>query len=327
MAEPTFAWEFEDSAPSATPEEQAAAQVAAIVAEAANDVDQQMAEAERRLAKAAYYKAIVQNGVVEEDGSSQANEVNAEARVWARQRMADLLGLTPVAPPAPPPVAVELPFTDREILALKKLVEKMVAAGAVAAEPVVKKVPAPPTPKVNKVGAPKPPTAPPTATPSVPVPPPAPEAAKKRGRPAKGTMKISALPGQKINYHATNPDGSFIIPSGQPFEDVDGQIYRFVDNRSFDPERTEERMRAQGATDEEVQRFASHPRIKSKVTKRGSNATKPMPDRQMMEGISAAQSTATLNSGTSASASSPYGGDPHATESVFAHAAAASLKQ
>jgi hypothetical protein len=106
-----------------------------------DEIDEELSEAEKRLAKAAYYKAIVRGGVIEDDGTSQATEVNSEAKVWARQMMGKLLGL---ASSLPVPVKVESQFTDNEVKALKKMAGVVLRQmGELPNDPVVKKVEAP----------------------------------------------------------------------------------------------------------------------------------------------------------------------------------------
>src|SRR6266404_8204747 len=66
-------------------------------------IDDELAAAERQIAKATYYKAIVRQGVVEDDGTELSAEVNAEAKLWARYmtmrllRPASLAEATPAA--------------------------------------------------------------------------------------------------------------------------------------------------------------------------------------------------------------------------------------
>lgn len=294
-----------------SPSDEVIAEAAAQATETSDaDIDEELAEAEKRLAKAAYYKAIVRSGVIEDDGTPQAAEVNDEARKWARQRMAVLVGIAapqPVAAPQAPPQ-----FNDREVVALKKVAEKVLASmGERPADPVVKMQAAPAVPTVKKVAASAPPKAPKTPVP------PAPKApAGKTGKPKTKSQLPKTASGQ-IDYAK--------IPSGEVFTDVDGQNYRFIDNRSFDPDRTYDALVAKGVPPELAKAQASHPRIKSKVAGRRKGVV-PMPDKRQMEMITAAQANETTNVGGSASATSPFGGDG-ATQSTYATAAALSLRQ
>jgi hypothetical protein len=229
------------------------------------DIDEELREAEKKLTKAAYYKALVTSGVVEDDGTDAAAEVNAEASLWARQQMAKLLGREPKAAPAP--VKIELPFNEKEIQALKRLAGRALEmAGERAAEPVVRPVTAPPVPTVRTVASKPKPQPRPVASkpqpkkPAAKVPPKKPAPSKK---PAKG----------ELDYDA--------IPSGEVFTDADGAQYKFVDNRNYDPS-------IEG----------SKARVKIKVTNQVRDIQAiPMPQGEAMSAITAnqaAQSVARL---------------------------------
>lgn len=227
-----------------------------------DDIEDQLSEAEKRLAKAVYYKAIIKGGVVEDNGTEQAQEVNDEAKAWARSRMAVLLGVRAEAKPA-----VEL-FTDDEVAALKKLASKVMGLASAPPEPVVKVMPAStaPEPKIAKVAASKP-----VSTP---------EPQNKRRR----VMRPLKDDEGKIDYDS--------IPSGKEFKDVDGSVYKFVDNPNFDPSIPGSRARA-----------------KKKLTAQVSGADikrHPPPDKHMLETYSQIQSATTVdkfNLATMASAS------------------------
>lgn len=272
-----------------------------------DEIDDELSEAEKRLAKAAYYKAIVRGGVIEDDGTSQAAEVNAEAKVWARQQMAKLLG---IAKPEAVAAKVESQFSTNEVMALKKLAAFALAKmGELPNDPVVKKVEAPKAPTVRKVAAqqqsvqqtdlrgkpaPKPPTKP-QAKPGATV-----AAGGKKGKPGKVLKAADGTP----DYAN--------MPSQTVFTDVDNQLYKFVDNPNFDPEKK-----------------GSKPRTKLKVTNqvRGTGAL-PTPNKMQMEAISASQSMESVNSGVSASVSSPFGAakDEDKTQDVFVLAAGNALR-
>ena len=121
------------------------------VMEELDEMDEELVEAEKRLSKAAYYKVISKNGVVEDDGTDEAAEVNAEAALWARKRMADLLGLGHKQEVAQP---VSSQFSEQEVLALRKLAERLLTAqgGSPTPEPQVRKVSAP-APMAKRVEA------------------------------------------------------------------------------------------------------------------------------------------------------------------------------
>ncbi len=292
--------EFSRSFESNEEEQEAGDAAAQAVVDSLDDdeIDEELSEAEKRLAKAAYYKAIVRGGVIEDDGTSQATEVNAEAKVWARQMMGKLLGL---ASAQPAPVAVSQ-FTPNEVTALKKLAGFALAKmGELPSEPVVKQVQAPAAPQVRKVQAqqqPRKPQAPAAAAPKAPPSKPSPGAAGKK------PIKVTKAADGTADYENT--------PSMQVFKDVDGQLYKFVDNPNFDPDRK-----------------GSKPRTKIKVTNQVRSARAlPTPNKMQMEAITASQSMETVNSGASASASSPFGSarDEDKSQSVFVAAAANALR-
>jgi hypothetical protein len=260
-------------------------------------IDEEFSEAERLLAKAAYYKAIARNGVVEDDGTPQATEVNAESRVWAREQMGKMLGRS--QPKAAP---IESVFTPNEVMALKKLAGFTLAKmGEPVSEPVVKTVSAPVAPQVRKVQSQLPPKQ--VAKPVAPKAPAA-KASKPAAKPGakKTPARVSKSSDGKPDYSK--------MPNGEVFKDVDGQLYKMVDNPNFDPDRK-----------------GSKPRTKLKVTNqvRGQGAF-PTPTREQMSAITAAQSQDTINVGASASATSPFGSDKQAGQDVFILAAAGSLK-
>lgn len=231
------------------------------------DIDEELREAEKVLAKANYYKAIIRDGVLEEDGSQQVSEINSEVRLWARQQVAGLLKL---ASAEPVQKKVELPFSEKEIDVLKQLVGKLLAQrGESATEPQVKRIqneapkptvkklkndsPAKRTPKAQQAPAPAP-------TPVAPLPPKVPR--PKRVKPnAEG----------QIDYDA--------IETGVPFKDVDNQIYKFV------PHPTEDNQR-----------------VKLKVTGQVRNPNaRPFPSREEMAMVSEIQARNTLAAGATAS--------------------------
>ena len=232
------------------------------------EIDDELREAEKRLSKAAYYKVIVRNGVIEEDGTAEAAEINAEARFWARKMMVKLLKGTD--PDEPKQVPVESPFNEREILVLKKIIEKvLLAQGEKPVDPVVKKVPTQPvTPQVKTIKTNKPPTPgkPPAKKP--PQTPPAAAAAKPPKNAPKKPFKPKVNPNGELDYDN--------IPTGEMFKDKDGQFYKYVPHPQED-----------------------NTRIKIKVTGQVRNPQAlPMPSsKQQMEAISHSQATASINTG------------------------------
>jgi hypothetical protein len=276
--------------------------------EALNDdnIDEELSEAEKRIAKAMYYKAIVRGGVVEDDGTAQAAEVNDEAKVWARQQMAVLLGLVTAVAPAP---KADATFDEREVKALKLLASKLVAMGEEEAkpEPVVKKVSAPTTPVVKKVGAP----------PAPPQPKPTPKSPQKtNAKPAPVSAKKSGQASKGVDEDR--------VADGEEFVDASGRTCRMVPNPILNPDHP--------SYDPDVfnpESPAYNPKAKRRVKivvarQVKNNQARPMPSPQEMAGISMAQSVNAVNQGVSASASSPFGADD-ASPNLFVAAAAKSM--
>lgn len=224
-------------------------------------IDDELSEAEKRLAKAAYYKAIVVNGVVEDDGTENASEVNEEARLWGRQQMAKLLGIQRDEAP----VQVQSQFSEAEVAVLKKLVERAMNLGVgPAPAPVAKKVELPPAPVAKKAAAQPQPPKPQARRPQAP-------ATAKKPKP-----KVPPKKGGAVDYDS--------IPSNEVFTDTDGQQYKFVDNPRFDPD-------VEG----------SKPRTKLKVTNQvGSPRAIPMPTGDQMSLVTETQARQTIMAGESA---------------------------
>jgi hypothetical protein len=263
------------------------------------DIDDELREAEKRLAKAAYYKVVASQGVVDDNGSREASEVNAEAKLWARQSMVKLLrGEDPMAPPKPVTTFTESEVDELKQLAassspLKALVAKAIAMGMVStpiAEPSVRKVSAPVTkePTVRKVQT---------------------QPAPKQYQPKQVQTPVKKRPLRPRKDENGEIDLE-AIPSGEVFKDVDGQLYKLVDNPNFNPDNPK-----------------SKPRTKIKVTTQVKTpGSIPMPSVSQMPGITSAQSMDTVNAGISASANSPFGSDP-VSASAMVVAAAKSMSE
>jgi hypothetical protein len=110
-------------------------------------IEGSLTEAEKRLEKAQFYKAVMKGGFFGQNQSHLAKEVETEIRRFATERMNILLGISQV------PQAVKeakMPFTDQEIGILKKIIEtamKRFGGGngppvvtPVAVQPVVEQV-------------------------------------------------------------------------------------------------------------------------------------------------------------------------------------------
>lgn len=258
------------------------------------DVDEEFRLANLKMKKAQFYRVIVDNGVVEDNGTAEAAEVNNEAKAWARRSM---LRLLKGENPGDPVVAkVESPFSPDEVTALKQLVKKAMAMGMVEAEkpaPTIKKVapqPAPPT--VRKVQTqPPPPKRPGSA-------PPAAAAPQQPGKPKK-PPKVKPDSNGQVDYD--------LIPSGEVFKDQDGRLYKMVDNPRFDPD-------VKG----------SKPRTKISVNTQSKTPGRiPMPMGQQLSAVTQLQAMEAVNMGSSVPSQIDPGTD--ATSGHFIHAAAAAL--
>lgn len=228
-----------------------------------------MVEARKKLAKAAYYELIVKNGVVEDNGTPQAREVNAEAQKWAYGQMTILLGMESSDKKVP---VVQSPFTENEVLALKKLAEKLLGMTKdEPAKPAIKLTQAPAEPlqpKLKKVASVQP-KAPQKA------PAPAPQAPPKPVKGEKKLPKVKVAEDGSVDYDR--------VPSNVHFTDTDGLVYQFKDNPHFDPDKP-----------------GSKPRAKVKVSTqvKGDGLNRlPFPDRHSMEAITMTQSSATVQAG------------------------------
>ncbi len=170
--------------------------------------DPELLEVEKAWEKYGYYKVIVKNGVVIDDGSPEAAEVNAEGRLWARQQMAKLFGRGPTAS-APAPTQ-EL-FNQDQVNILREIADRTMAAmGSKRQEPQVVRNSAP-----GKKPGPQPMTQAAVTTKQKPQP-----QARQVARPAP-----DSLPRKKdgsVDYDA--------IETGKTFVDDNGEKYKFVDN-------------------------------------------------------------------------------------------------
>lgn len=89
------------------------------------EVDAQMAEAERRLKKAVLYRTVIQGGLFDQGGEAGLTaEVEQEFAVFARQRLAELLGVGSSAKPTSP---AEQLFTPQQVVVLRTLADAVTA--------------------------------------------------------------------------------------------------------------------------------------------------------------------------------------------------------
>lgn len=220
--------------------------------------DAELLEVEKRLTKASYYKAIVKSGVMEEDGSPEATEINGEARLWARQQMAKLIGQ-----PAAPVQEKTSDFTQAQVDILREVADGILerTGRAKKPEPKVRKMvpqpelkrPAPQQPR-QQVKSPVAPKQPPKPAQQQTAQPAAPEVVQ--------AVDLPRRPDRSVSYDD--------IPTGTPFVDDDGLTYKYVENR--DPVSS-----------------VNKPRIKMNVTKQtGRSTARPM-SKEAMEAMSLIQ--------------------------------------
>lgn len=234
------------------------------LAQAEEQLDEEMDEAEQRINLAGYYRQLAKGGIFK-DGSREAKMVDVEVRQFARERMAVLLNL----PSAPKPQA-EMPFNENQTTILKDWADHLIAKRSGIANPVVQSPSPPEAPKPVVKQPVKPaitPLAPPVgAQPSAP-----PRKQSKPKAPATQTAKVpSARPKSKVDYDR--------IADLTPFEE-NGKLYKFVTN----PE-TGKRVKLKIGTEQQVQ--APH-RL-------------PMPTAHQMASISAAQAGTDLETSSAA---------------------------
>lgn len=302
------------------------------------------AEIDRRLAKAPYYRAIINNGIVEDDGSDISAEINAEFAELARERLRDWLGVgkpkveTKVELPFTPEevqklkdLAAAATFTENETKALKSWAKNLLAkVGELPSEPAVRRVnvAAPPAAVKRQPVATGPavrkqqPPAPVAKTESQPQKPKAtpkparqaPKPAQTRSKPKAETTKqakpvgpVKELPRQQQPIERTEEIAYEQIPLGQVFKDLDGNLYRRVGNPKFDPD-------VEG----------SKPWSKIKVTNQvGGIGRVPMPTGLMLTAATEAASAASFE--LKASGNTVYQ-DEAGGKDVFALGAIAGLR-
>lgn len=160
----------------------------AVETTSADEDEQLMAKAEKRLEIANYYKSLLQNSLFDIPDEA-AQRVESEVRAFVRSRLEVLLGMRAEKPV----VQQAAQFTKDEVMALKKLAEKLIGQPKLLdntpkAKPVqVKAVPVP-----NKVKAPEAPKLPKKEEVKAepPTPPKAPLPKAKPGRPSRKTKTV-----------------------------------------------------------------------------------------------------------------------------------------
>lgn len=214
---------YEDSESEDATAETAAGIVEQLMApdtEASDEPADYMAEVDRRLDVAAFYRQLLRGSLFEGDSASAAI-VEAEVRQFAVQRLEVLLNIR--SEPVKVVEATPL-FTDLEVQTLRILLQQLVKKGMLPAAKVeVQAPPPPPTPKpptIKRVAAPAPIT-PPTVTKRVapavmatPSRPPVP-VKKKPGRKPGAQTKVVAHPddGRPVTMNLTKQvQGTGAVP-------------------------------------------------------------------------------------------------------------------
>lgn len=214
--------------------------------EEAEELDEEMVEAEKRISLAGYYQRLARGGIFK-DGSDEARIVDAEVRQFARERMSVLLGL----PSAPKP-HVEMPFNDDQLEALRQWADRIIEKQRNAGQP--------------QMVSPKPPQLPspsPQQRPSQPVitPVQAPPQMQQMAKPSRGAMDTQARkkpaaqrPPQQVRKRQQKTKADYSnIPDLQPFE-VEGVTYKWVTNPD-----NGERVMLKVNTQRQVGQGAHHP--------------------------------------------------------------------
>jgi hypothetical protein len=143
-------------------------------------------EAEWRLEKAQFYRAIIGNQLLSSNHPA-AIEVEKELQEWAHRKFENLLGIGSVDKPVPAP---NLPFNEEEIDALKAVAAKVLRKSEQAPATVAPVVASPPKPTTSPVPAVRPVATPPKAA-VQPVKPREEQRANNRGgRPRKNPCRI-----------------------------------------------------------------------------------------------------------------------------------------
>lgn len=179
--------------------------VARHIAPPSDDDDSEFQEINKRLSKARYYQGIVAEGVLEENGSADVAEINAEVRVWARQQMSKLVGRGVVRP-------VAEDFTKDQVVILKEIADRVLASKGGAPSPSHQVV-------VKKLSQAAPGDTPVTVR-------------RQRQAPASAPPQKPRQAPQKKNSLPKLPDGKTdydSIPTNEVFVE-DGKRYKFVDN-------------------------------------------------------------------------------------------------
>lgn len=189
------------------------------------DADDLLEEAERRFHKASFYKEIIKNDIF--SGSDEiGQEVEAEFKTWARQRLAELLGLSQPKPD------VDAVFSADQILALKRIADNLLQKPS-----LIQKMEPPPQPKpeIAKIQAPQPqrhqesPKPTQVAAKRGPKPKPKPEAVEKPAsseRPADGDIVKEDGRVYKVTWREI-PSPESVSPMFKPFVD-NGKAYYIV---------------------------------------------------------------------------------------------------
>lgn len=220
-----------------------------LVTETLDELEEELtdlSEAERRLAKAGFYRDVMTHQLLSGDHPC-AIEVEQELQAWAKERLEQLLGLR-AEPKVAPAQEVKLPFTEEQLDALKQLADKVISKSGQPAPPPAQ----PAQPKVVPVQPPKPTGISPVPTkPSAPTrraaPVPGPrngaqqpqQPTRGRGRPRKdGTGKNDPTTGEMYDGVPVK-----VMPDGTKYVDaMNGRRYKLEPREVVHKETGERRM-------------------------------------------------------------------------------------
>lgn len=181
--------------------------------EISEDYAEVFSEAEKRFAKAQFYRTLLVDFGFDGDNSAIATQVVDEIRGFVRERLAVLLG---VKSEQTAPVVVASDFSEEEVKILKQV------AGRLLKKPEIAKIEPPRAPTMKKVAGPAKPTIKPTPAPQAQQPQPVPEAQKRGpGRPKKDGAKTGEyLEVDGVRYEKVVGD-----TRGEYYSGPDGQKY------------------------------------------------------------------------------------------------------
>lgn len=168
-----------------------------------------LSEAEWRLEKAGFYRAVINSQLLSSDHPA-AVDVEHELQQWAKGQLETLLGIKPAQPTSGAVMQTQaLQFTEDEAQALKLLAARVLTKDGPAKAPEVKPVPQNPIPQPVKPVASKPPPA------IRPVEAKGQSGTRGRGRPRKYACKVCGLMECDHKVKETKPAVSKTAPAAE----------------------------------------------------------------------------------------------------------------